>query len=144
MRYAAAIDWQSVAGDERGSIGAQPYNRVGHFFGRTDAADRVHVYDLIPHFAEAALRHVGVDDRGTDGVDANAGAGIFNGGGFGEADYSMFGGGEPTAPPTRPAIEDMFTMVPLPCFRICCSSYFMDRNTPVRLMAMISFQVVSE
>jgi len=47
--------------------------------------------------------------------------------------------------PIRPATDDMLTMAPpAPCLSICWISYFMQRKTPVRLMAMTSSQISSE
>ena len=40
------------------------------------------------------------------------------------------------APPMRPPSEEQFTIAPLPCLRICCSSNFMQLHTPRRLTAM--------
>jgi hypothetical protein len=41
--------------------------------------------------------------------------------------------------PMIPAPDDVFTIAPPPCFRICGISYFMHRKTPRRSMSIIRF-----
>jgi len=45
-------------------------------------------------------------------------------------------------PPARPATDAMFTIVPFVAMT-CGSSYFMHRNTPVRLVAMMRSHIAS-
>ena len=49
----------------------------------------------------------------------------------------------PILVPISPATDDMLTIAPRPCASIWRISYFMHRNTPVRLIASTSSQTVS-
>src|SRR5271157_1250770 len=49
------------------------------------------------------------------------------------------------AEPTRPVIEDIFTIAPPPpCLSICRISYFRQSQTPLRLMLMVRSQSSSD
>jgi hypothetical protein len=85
-----------VTDGERCFIGAEPQNGGRDLGGLAHAADRLLCDDGCAAFfgvAGEAAHHLGVDDAGTDGVDADVRRGVVQRGGLGEADEAVFGGG---------------------------------------------------
>src|SRR5207244_13280087 len=71
----AAVDQQTVAGHERRLAGRKPDGRVSDLFRLANATDGVHGGHLrteLRLLAGKALKHVGVDYRRQNGVDADA------------------------------------------------------------------------
>ena len=89
----AAVDRVIRARDERGLVGAQPDDELGHLFGFTQPADRVQCDELLPRLR--VLLEVGdhgrSDEPRSDRVHADATASIVDGRTLGEADDGVFG-----------------------------------------------------
>ena len=85
----AAVDDEGVADRERGFVGAQPQHGGGDLVDGAHAADWFLVDERRASGRRRRRRvvdHVGVDDAGADGVDADAGRGVVERGALGEAD----------------------------------------------------------
>src|SRR5439155_27214666 len=84
----AAVDDHCVADRERRLVGAQPEHRGGDLLGPAHAADRLLGDDGGAAFvgvAGEAAHHLGVDNSGADGVDADVLGGVVERGGLGQA-----------------------------------------------------------
>ena len=90
-----AIDRHGVAGDERGRVRAQPHHGFGDFLGLAGPANRMDGDKAFHHAwitARQTLDHGGFDDPRAHGVDPNTGLGVFQGGGFAQADHAVLAG----------------------------------------------------
>src|SRR5215217_6580888 len=91
----AAVDNHRVPDDEGGRVRTQPQDGRGDLLGRPHPADRLlRDHRCAPLWGAPAepLHHLGVDDPGADGVYADVGRRVVEGGRFAEADHAVFGG----------------------------------------------------
>src|SRR4051812_41606065 len=89
----AAINQQTVAGHERRLVGRKPDGRVGDLFRLANASDGVqggHLRTELRLLAGKALKHVGVDDRRQNSINADALLAELQGRRFREANDGMF------------------------------------------------------
>lgn len=68
----AAIDGVVSAGDERGFVGAEPADQLGHFCGPAQAADEVQRHQPGFGFGRKAAQQRGFDIAGAYRINANA------------------------------------------------------------------------
>src|SRR5438105_5810783 len=85
----ATVDDEGVADSECGVAGAEPEDRCCYLLDVAESADRFlrdeRVTSVGPVIDEAS-DHLGVDDAGADGVDADVRCGVVQGGALGESD----------------------------------------------------------
>src|SRR5579872_3329432 len=100
----AAIDHERVTDHEACRGAAKPKNRVGNFFGTTNAPDRNVLQHRLKRVSLTGGRHLighrRLDEAGTYGIDANAYRGIFQSGALGEPKHAVLGSVIGSAPGT--------------------------------------------
>ena len=96
MYGVSAVDHERMTYHQTCGGTAEPQNRVGNFLGTTESADR-HVFQHgVKGVCLAGRHHLfghrGMNEARTYCIDTNAPCGIFQSGGFGKAEYPVFGG----------------------------------------------------
>ena len=84
-----------MSGHERGRVRTQPHHRFGDFLGAAHATDRFkrgHLCGPVGTVIGQPAHHGRINRAGADGIHPDAGFGVFQGCGLGQAEHAMLAG----------------------------------------------------